>query len=127
LLVIAIIIIAMLVSGDDVDYVATVKQHAPFRSQGINATYQQVFSRFLTSPNWSVNNTGDNSADVIVSGTLRGQSGTISVTIRVVVDGDNARITPNRVTLYGVTYSGNDAVEILLDMFWSFADGDSVW
>jgi len=131
-LAVIIAVIAIIASGGGIDHEGTVRMHRPLSSHGINATYGQVFSRFITSPNWSVDRdaqgTARDGADVTVSGNLSGSGVPISVVIRVTPTGnDMVDIDIRQVTLDGErSQNVREAEEFMLFMFDSFDHGDQV-
>lgn len=83
------------------DYEATVRAYTPYaKSQGMPYTCGEVFDRYIPNAEWNVR-TSDDVAYVDISGIAKGIGKELSVTIRVEVEGDVARMEPVAVRLDG--------------------------
>jgi len=120
--VIVAFIVAIGLSGGNIDYTATVKTHKPFAvSQNLPYTYNEVFEKYIDSPVWKVRESGKDTAYVDISGTVKGTKIDLVITIKVAPNPDNSDgvlIRPNSVTVNGEKSSTeNDTVEFVLAMF----------
>jgi len=121
--IVAAIVIAIVVItnwNDKIDYIATVRQHTPFRVQGINTSFNTVFDHFLESPEWTETDAGE-TVIVQIRGILKGSDEEIVISVEVSPDRNNSDIvimTPTTITKVGDrNITGNDAIEFLLSMF----------
>jgi len=111
--------------GDDIDYIATVKQREPFKnSQNLPGTYNNVVVKYINSPEWTTRESG-NDFFVDIKGKVKGEGESIVITIKTVYnkDTDNLSVSPYSVTFDGETITGNDAVEFMFYMFDAYNDG----
>lgn len=120
--VVVAFIAAIGLSGDEINYVATVKAHKPFAvSQNLPYTYNEVFDKYISSPLWEVRESGKDTAYIDIKGTAKGTKNDLVITIKVAPNPDNpngALISPYSVKTNKGTYIENeDAVEFILMLF----------
>ncbi len=121
-LIIIFVIAAASFSGNNTDYIATVKAHKPFAvSQNLPFTYSEVFDKYIIAPVWEVRKSNDNIAYVDVSGTAKGTKNDLVITIKVAPnpnDVNGVLISPELATVNGEkSPTQNDAVKFLFAMF----------
>jgi len=123
--VVVAFIAAIGLSGGETDYIATVKAHKPLASsQSLPYTYNEVFEKYINSPVWKVQKSGEDTAYVDISGTLKGTKIDLVITIKVVPnpdDPDGVLIKRKSITLDGDKYSEEEDVdEFILNMFLAY-------
>lgn len=125
ILAVIIVIIAAMSSGGEIDYIATVKAHTPYMSQGMSYTYEEVFEKYLSNVVW-MEEKNDKGADVIIDGIGTGTDMQISFTIAVTTDPDNpdmARMTPKSAMASGNKLSTEEEVsQIFYIMFSAYSE-----
>ena len=122
----AVVVFIIIFAGGSVDYVATVRAHAPFGPQDMpGITYGQVLDRFVDSQDWEVLVQREHPTEVHMRGEVSGTDERLLVVWRVEVEGDTASIDPRSVALLGdgERFTGNEAVAFLLEMFFAYDDG----
>ena len=127
--VVAVIIIAVLIAVNwegKVDYIATVGDHQPFKSQGYSYTYSTVLNKYIDDVKWETRKSGD-TAYVDISGRLAGSGEDVKIIIKVSPnesDPDMVVISPQSVTIgEEQSTTTDDAVRFILLMFDAYENG----
>lgn len=127
-IIILVIIIAVNWEGK-VDYVATVKEHAPFAvSQGLPYTYEEVLTRYMDSLEWEVREDGKIHY-VDISATPKGTDNKFVLTIKVSADPDDpdhVLISPVSAMVDDEQVSEEEAIRILYELFCMYDAGYEV-
>lgn len=104
-----VIVLCFLSSCSSTDFIATVKAHKPLTSQSLPYTYEEVLDKYLISPKWTENVSGD-SAVVTVSGEVKGDTdnlGDMVIKIDVTpIPGDDSSV---KISLKSLSYGGNQS------------------
>lgn len=129
MMIIMTVIVLCASSGcSSTDYIATVKAHKPLTTQNFPYTYGEVLDKYLISPEWTENVSGD-SGTVTIRGEVKGDPdnlGDMVITIGVApVQGDSSKVS---ITVKSLSYSGNsasgdDAGDFVAIMFLAYDNG----
>lgn len=115
---------AVFILRDNTDYVATVQEYKPFKSDGLSYTYGEVLEKYVKSAEWQEEDRSRESCYVIVSGSLKGTKEDAEFKFKVESDGKKADQAD--IELKSVKIDGDklDADEFSYMMFLAFDDGE---
>ncbi len=79
--VLAIMTLSLSGCGESTDYIASVKQMAPYESSGISATYGEVLDKYISSCEWQERVQSEELAYVDASGKITDMDGEYDIAI----------------------------------------------
>ncbi len=125
-----IIVIAMAVTAavfilrDNTDYIATVQEYKPFKSDGLSYTYGEVLEKYVKSAEWQEEDRSRESCYVILSGSLKGTKEDAEFKFKVELDGKKADQADIELKTVKIDGDKLDADEFSYMMFLAFDDGE---
>ncbi len=115
---------AVFILRDNTDYIATVQEYKPFKSDGLSYTYGEVLEKYVKSAKWQEEDRSRESCYVILSGSLKGTKEEAEFKFKVELDGKKADQADIELKTVKIDGDKLDADEFSYMMFLAFDDGE---